>query len=281
MHFIWANRCTDHFTDFQEFFEKFQLTPRSWNSQTNLQHILKYISWTLNVNINLLGFKRTNIIQKCGHKNTYFLYYKFQNTLVKMLRKPHPFVTVNLVYYNKTFFVLFNANVTPYLIKANSQNHITHKNMTILPIHIMQILKQECITFPFNINIYTAYSYIRNYSYIKITSNLIGKYVYENSDKKILHIFITPNMEGHDITMCSLTDVKLSNDGNTLNSLANSHSPEGNPIFRKQKKTKDLLNQNYCVCDHPETQRIFLPTKFRNLGMTNIIYHLITKKLII
>lgn len=267
MQFIWAKRRTDKYKDFQEFFEQFQLTPRTWNLQTNLLHILKYLSWTLNVNINVIGLKRTNGIRKCGHKNTYFLCYKFQNTLVKMLRHPHPFATVNLMFHKKTLFILSNSDVKPYLINASLQNSINYDNVTILPSHIIQIMKQEHVDFSFNINIYTAYSYIRNHSFLNITSNLIGKFVCENSEKNILHIFITPNLEGDNIAMCKLTNVEPSMDCNTLNSLANSHSPEGNLIFRKQNKNNDLLNQNYCVCDHPETQRIFLPSKFRNLGM--------------
>jgi hypothetical protein len=86
---------TNQYQEFQQLIEKIQLTPRTWNSKNTLIHVLKLITWTLDININLLGFKQT--------KNTgqYFLYYKFQNTLVKLLRSSPTFNSIHILLYKK------------------------------------------------------------------------------------------------------------------------------------------------------------------------------------
>jgi hypothetical protein len=40
------------------------------------------------------------------------------------------------------------------------------------------------------------------------------------------------------------------------------HIPEGTNIKSKNNnKNNELLNQDYCICDHPATNRVFLSAK--------------------
>lgn len=268
MHCIWENRLTDKFKEYQEFFEAIQLTPRYWNTKTKLPYILKYITWTLNININLLGFRRTKINPKCGHIHTYFLYYKFQNTLVKMLRKPHPFKSLNIFIYKNEFYkIQTSIPLKPVLISGDLQTLVPYNNVNVLCDHVATILTQKPVSFPFSINIYSSYLYLRKYSTSEIATNLIGKYVCDSNDNsQLLHIFIAPNLEGNDFEMCGIANM-TNKMYHTINNLANSHAIEGRKLFNKlTNQSQKLLNQNSCVCDHPDTQRIFLPTKFKNLG---------------
>ncbi len=265
LHHIWEHRNVDKFKDFQEFYETIQLTPRAWNLKSNFIHMLKYITWTLNININLIGFRRTKNMQSCSHNNTYFLFYKFQNSIVKLLRHPHPFTPLNIVYYSHKYFLLADSQWHPFLINVHPQDSIAFNSVTILPYHITQIIANESLQLPFSINIYTSYSYIHASSIKRIQTNLIGNYVFKNNSD-VLHVFVSPNLCGTELKMSHLSHFTTSIHYHRSNVLANCHSTEGNPIISKQVKNQEILNQTFCVCDHTDTQRIFSPNSFKHLG---------------
>ena len=64
LHHCWLNRVSTKLQSFQELIELMKITPRTtWNKKTNIVHILKYLTWTLNVNVNLLLLTRSTVIR--------------------------------------------------------------------------------------------------------------------------------------------------------------------------------------------------------------------------
>ena len=102
IHYIWNNyeALQRKYVSMEQMIEHIKLSPRIWNSQKNIIYVLKYFTWTLNININLLCFKRICI----HHDNCYVLSYKFQNTLMKTRHQPvNTNNPINIVFHKKTY----------------------------------------------------------------------------------------------------------------------------------------------------------------------------------
>ena len=253
LHHMWIKKNnTNQYQEFQQLIEKIQLTPRTWNSKNTLIHVLKHITWTLDININLLGFKQT--------KNTgqYFLYYKFQNTLVKLLRSSPTFNSIHILLYIKNYYILNDIDNVPDLIDCKSNESITYQGQIIMYNHIVQIISNQIVELPFSINIYTSYSYIKQMSKTHIQNNLVGSYICKNQTDPVLNIFISPHLEKFNINMCILSGITRSIPFNTKNIFYhNDHLPEGHKIFGpdppvnqttlNQGKKKLLLFYRVCL----------------------------------
>ena len=172
-----------HYDDIIKIIHK---TPRvTWNQSTNIDHALKYISWELNVSINIIAIRHI----KCStHSYRNIFVYKFQNTILKLLRKCE-YPSVNILIHDHQLYVVNNLNIVPKLLNTPEQANIIFNNRTITPTILLQIInKTISIVFQFTINIYTSYTYLRENSK-HISSNLIGQYVPDPINKEnILHI---------------------------------------------------------------------------------------------
>ena len=269
MFYIW-NHCEalqTKYSSIETMIEHIKLTPRTWNAKTNTVHILKYITWTLNLNINLLTFKMVN--------NEHVLAYKFQNTIIKTkvlpLNSINPF---NFILYKKKYYVLhsnFNSLI-PCLININGHDSLTINDYLMTTNTVKAILNNEPLNLPFSINIYTSYGFVQTSWPKHIQSNFIGHYqCKENSN--IFNIFVSPLLQANSFLFCLLTNNFDNIKFLKKNIFVNPHTVEGKQIHQttttaQEKNNQTLLTQENCICDHPETERIIGPklTSFKPLA---------------
>ena len=266
MLFLLWKQNRDLFNTYQEFIECLQITPRTKQSvQNNITHVLKYITWTLNVNISLVTINR---LKNSCHKHNYVLRYKFQNSLVKLLRKPHKYNPITVILFEKKYYILKDeCNIFPVLMNVNPQSVILYNDKQVLSSHILDIVEdRNTNTFPFTINIYTSYSFLKNANLQHIQNNFIGQYL-NNDSKDILHILVTPDLNSNCIMINQLQLEKKPLPFNKHNLFANVHITEGDNVFKHTSSKETTLNQNFCICDHIETQRYISTRKNPALGI--------------
>jgi hypothetical protein len=268
LHYIWRiNR--NFFPDFQDLVEKLQITSREIrNKKIDIGHILKFITWTLNININLVKiiYRPT---QKSGHKPFCFSY-SFQNTLVKILRTPNRFKPIHVINYKKKYYILNEPPVIfPLLLKrVNPQEKLTYNTISVRADQILDIVKRKTdhLSFPFTINIYTSYASIEKTSK-EIGNNMIGQFLADNTTE-VFHVFLTPDPEKSNlIRINALETVKGSVKFDKHNLFANTLITEGNKTVFSTKPKEVLLNQKSCICDHNETQQFSSSQRYCNLGI--------------
>ena len=290
IHYIWNNyeALQRKYVSMEQMIEHIKLSPRIWNSQKNIIYVLKYFTWTLNININLLCFKRICI----HHDNCYVLSYKFQNTLMKTRHQPvNTNNPINIVFHEKKYYVLSPNvdNYIPCLIKMSSSPSILLNGHTITTSVIKNIINNPPVDLPFSINIYTSYGYVQQSSTKQIQQQLIGQSK-SSTSSEIFHIFLTPLLNTQSFLICSLkNNFDENNTFNIKNTFENPHITEGKTVNEKDSiKKEQLLNQENCICDHEETQRFISPTLnsfkklssssqqkfflYENLGMLSIIF---------
>ncbi len=146
------------FKTYEELIECLQITPRTKQSVHNdIRHILKYITWTLNINISVVTITR---LKDSYHTYDYEFRYKFQNSLVKLLKVPHKYKQITVILFKKKYYILKDeCKLFPVLMNVNPQSTILYNDKHVLSSHILDIVKdRNTNTFPFTINIYTSYS---------------------------------------------------------------------------------------------------------------------------
>jgi hypothetical protein len=224
----------------------------------------------------MLGIKRSRdnlLMHQCTNETScFFLFYKFQNTLSKIrYATSSQFYPLIILKYQKKYFVLQqNLNLKPYLINTYTDTTICYEEHIINSLDIQNILSLRPVEYPFSIIIYTAFSFLKTIYRKKIYNSIIGNFI--NNSGKTIHIFLTPQIESSQFYL-NLLDVTLDNPQNIdMKSIySNPHLTESKSCYtlKKQSSNQDILNQNFCVCDHPETQRFFTPPKkaFKSLGL--------------
>jgi hypothetical protein len=259
------------YSSYVEMIEQIKHTPRIWNLKFNLRNILQHLSWTLCANVNVIGFQRCRNNANAHHntKQCMFPYYIFQNSIVKLLRFPHRFPPLNIIYAKKQYYLLKSNDLKPYLINIHSENtHIIFENQCITPHDILNIIKMLPVTFTFNIQVYTSYYYTHVPKSSKIIEkNMIGNF-YLGSEKKTLHLFVSPLLENGLFNLHILNDFIVNTTFNKYNIVSKHHIPEGNKFFYSKRSTDILLNQDNCICDHPDTKQLLtpIPSSFKKLG---------------
>lgn len=261
LHHIWIENPTQRPNTFDELVEKIKFTPRVWNKESDIVYMLKMFSWTLNININYLRFSKTYSF--CQKHKLYSLIYSFQNTLVKLLRKPHAFKDINLIFFQKKIYIL-NTQLTVPIVLTNLET--PDRSFIITKPEILKLLKKEPIDFPFDVLIYSSYCFGMIEKQQK-ENNIIK--IYKSQDtivKDKVVIFITPNLTGHDFVVDIFKPLNADLPFNELNNLAQTRQTEGKTIHKKNPKIEKPNNQDFCVCDHETTQNIFPNTKYKSLG---------------
>lgn len=200
-----------------------------------------------------------------------FVYY-FQNSLGKLLRASK-FQPVNLFLHKNNLYQI-NTNIIPKLINLPENNQIIFQTKLITTQTVFNIIKNQFHDdFPFAINIYTSYTYIKHTSK-SIENNMIGQYLPPSESVKNnvkLHLFITPNLNGDHLYMHKI-EIENNKVLQKHSIFAHSHLKEGNKIsLSHSTETEHITNNLHCICDHKDSERFFPPRKYNNLGNKNII----------
>lgn len=264
--YIWQHCCADQ--TYNEFVEKFKHTSRS--SQIKPVALLTHISWMFNININIIGFKRSNNFNfSCNHTTKcYISYYIFQNTIVKC--QPKCVQIPSLVLYKQKLFVLNSTiQLQPALMTLTPPSPFlkTQQNtFELSPMDIKRILNKQNVNIPYSIYLYTSYYHItKRNAHHRIPKCLVDIHINKLSTTT-LHIFLIPSIDGQTFKLIELQNIKLS--VNSYNKFVLPSKTETDTQFRHASPKCDTLNQDHCICAHPETQRIFLPPSksFKHLG---------------
>lgn len=264
LHQFWIKKLNSSWTSIQDIINSIGLTPRTtWNTKINTLHAIKYLSWTLNININIIGIRE----QRTYHNCKYLLYYKFQNSLLKIMRQPTNIDSINVIIYKKKYYLSQTQNIFPILIDLPTSTEITFRNKLITIEQVKDIMSPHTNrnNFPFSIKIYTSYSYLRQKS-SHISNNMIGQYISSDNSDDTLYIFVTPTLERNFFYIHKLDKIK----NVPFNPIGLFHIPkkvEGDRINHIQTKLPSALNQNYCVCQHEETNCFVPPKRYSHLGM--------------
>jgi len=274
---------------YQELIHSVKFTSRTWNSKVAIDKILKHITYCLNVDINLLGIKNTrhnhqgHTCEKT-HSACYYTFYKFQNVFIKLKFYEETFFDPLIILeYTKKYYILKLSTMNPDLISKTSAPSIAFEDHTISHSTINDILGNRSVYYPFSITVYSAFSYVKNI-HSKLAKTLM---ICETpKQEKNLNLFLTPHIGSPSFDICLLdVTTEVLQPTNLKDMYCNPHITEGNPLPLpvSNKHNKDLLNQDFCVCDHPDTERFTLPTQksFKSLGMffvqnsdTHIHYYL-------
>lgn len=279
MIYLWKHYFKKNYKTFDSFLEKIKLTIRNWNKKTDLIYALKYISWTFNLNINILTFKTCKHLFKCyNHLTCFLIIYKFQNSALKIFNNFNS-MSIDLFFYKNNLYKLLPSTTFPlfypYLINKLGFNKLTFNKCEISVNQIIQIIKQNFTdVFPFSIKIYTAYYFVNVCFTQQIKNNFIGHYKSSDSDE-IAYIFLNPSLNGNQFSICFLhSKLQDSEKFCKKNIFSNTHVSEGTKLseFKSYKnkslKEDSLLNQEFCICDHPSTLR--LNSTRKNLNIKNL-----------
>jgi len=275
---IWVNHLQfrPQLQNYQEMIEKIKLTPRVWNPTVKLNQFLKYVSWILNLSINLIGFKHNprhvSDTFQCEHRSRpcFHPYYKFQNPYIRFCKIPlNDFFQVNILEYKSNYYTLSSsASCTPLLINQLPNFSFSYKSEPVTLHDIHAILHQTPIEKPFSIALYSTCTYVRSCHIKIISQNIIGHL--KNDSEDILHLFLMPHLHGPTFDVYVLDSFSSNNiTFNQKNVYCNTHITEGKYLFNKHSHSnKDMLDQEHCICEHPDTERFNAPNNrtFRPLG---------------
>jgi hypothetical protein len=111
---------------------------------------------------------------------------------------------------------------------------------------------------------------VRKEHYHVLQKNIVGLFNNDQSNS-IIHLFLTPHLSNGTFSVHPILkdQGKKTEDFNRKNIFSNTHIIEGNKIVQNNANVnKDLLNQDHCICEHPDTERYFSPNKktFKNLA---------------
>ena len=268
---IWIHRqdgCS--LSTYQEFIEKIKITPRQWNLSVNINQIMKYVSWVLGIPINMVKFKRKRPEHKmefiCSHQcHCYIPCYKFNNPYIKLCNLSRKeFLPINILEFQSKYYSIPAESCNPILI--NKQPSLQLDNIS--KNDVRNILHGNPVKIPFMVVLYSTPAYVRAIHTKIISQNVIK--VLENNSSKMINLFITPRLNSDDFDVYQLESLSQNpKKFNKKNNFNCSRPTEGNPIFKsKDNLNKTLLNQDNCMCDHPDTDRYYAPNKrtFKPLG---------------
>jgi hypothetical protein len=259
--------------------EKIKLTPRIWNTNKKFTTHLRYISSILNIPINIIEFKRTaprnyNTNFQCGHtKNCYFPVFKFQNPNIRfrLLCETNEIHQINILEFKSEYYFIASTSCAPLLINQQHSNFEFHYNSESVTLEeIKSILKNEPIApKSFSIALYSTESYVKK-NHTKIIQRFNIRFL-ESESSDMLHLFLTPHIDQPTFDIYKLEPFPSNINFNLKNILSNTHLTEGEYIQKSSSRpNKTLLNQDYCICEHPDTGRYFTPSNitksFKPLG---------------
>jgi hypothetical protein len=281
LHHIWTHRLIPKL-NFEEIIEKIKHTPFNWNTSVNWKLLLKHITYIFELDINIIRFSETLNCLNCkkSKKKCFFSCYVFQNTFIKLFSQClNP---INIVFFNKKYYLLIQNNIFPYLIHHPIQSNIVIDKYIISFYNVKDIILKKSQPYPFNINVFSSYEYISRQCTKKTYQNLLGKYTFSDNCKTI-NLFISPSL--HNTFNLTLLSIPIADESNLkLNyvSLTTMTERRKKKLQEKNIESTVKLNQENCICDHPLTQRIFLPPNksFKSLASPRFKKFLLYENLI-
>jgi hypothetical protein len=263
---MWIHHLNRQYSTYEKMIEKFKITPRQWNTNHPDYQVLQHLTWIFRVNVNIIEFKRRRDFGPCECQSLSCLMpaYKFQNTMMKLL-KAQPSVTVML--YEKKMYVLKENFFEPYLINLHPDQHISINSTVVTNQMVYDIINYKPVTLQCNVKIYTSYTYIRAQSTKKLANNIIATHFYAN-DVNTLHLFVTPHLMDYNISVFKLSNITDNTFFQKNIMCSYNHLTEGQKVFQNSRVNQDTLNQESCICEHPNTNRIFPNSKnlYKQLG---------------
>jgi hypothetical protein len=273
VHHIWTTRHAGcRFNSYQEFLEEIVFTQRSWTDAPALK-LINHISFSHNVNITIIGMKPTQhntrfINAPCAKRNCRFLFFIFQNPTIKLLFDQQ-FPPVHLLYHNKKYFrIVKPLMVLPFLSDLPRLNRIQFNQCTIDQSLVQQIIKDSSLVkLPFSLVVFSTPRYVPSAHQNIINKHVIG--FYQGPGSQVLALFLTPEPynPGFKLSVIELDEKAVTFHKKNLLSrtriqegyVKSAAHPESNP---------ELLNQDHCICNHPDTKRFFAPrpSAFKPLG---------------
>lgn len=250
---------------YSTFVETIKHTDRPTNPKYKFNHLLLKLTFRLKANINLLGVKRvgqypfiTCTNQVHSHKCR-ILYYHFSNylhSLISIKAIPH----ATFLYFKNCYYLVTNiSKVTPILINLPLYHSIIFQNETVTKEDIISILKNQSLSFNFTIVIYSSHTFIRQNYQKQISNNTIGMH---NRNETVLHLFLTPHLDTYSFSISILENMNYYNKFSLQNNISVPHLMEGVKITHAnmdKSKKEEMLSEEYCICQHPDTQ--FIPTE--------------------
>jgi hypothetical protein len=282
---IWLNHkkpgVISPYSNYYALVETLNRTPRMWNTSHGLLTTLKYISWTLNIDINVLGFKQAGMTHYCPHAaDYYFLCYIFQNTTLKLMRKSSYWKPIIILEYQKQYYIpqkYVPFPVQPCLIDQSPLTAVTlNDKISIDHKTISKILQNEPVDFPISLLIYTNYQYVKVTHTKEISKHIIKKYENPTSNH-VLHLFLAPHLptttystSTYTFDLFQLTLIKDSGLFHPNDILNYKHLTEGKSVYQtNSSKSGPLLNQDHCICDHPDMEELWDIPKYADLANTH------------
>lgn len=267
---------------YQSLVETIKLTPRIWNPTIDFIAFLKHISWILGIPINLIKFRRKQSEYQetfqCNHTKVCFLpYYKFQNPYIRFCQQSsNSFHQITFLEHKSKYYSISSTSCHPLLINQLPNFNFSFQSEPVTLHDIESILKHKHVEKPFSIVLYSTPTFVRSQHIKSISKNIIGHYNNNNSES-ILHLFLIPHLHGstYDIYVLELP----TNNNiifNRKNVFSNTHLTEGKYEFKSNSRpNKDMLNQSYCICEHPDTERYHAPNNktFKPLGKIAFFVH--------
>lgn len=258
--YIYNQALSTKYTSYEQMLGQLKLTERQSNN-SSVTKSLQHITWTLNININIIGFKHTKYVCQCQQhsSNCYYQYYIFQNPLVKLLTST---LSITIMQWKHKFYIYNADQLHPYLI--NKQNDY---NIPFSASSIWDILHNIPIALAYNVILYSSYSYIRKSSVRLLQNSIIAQYKCNNdSNTQTIHIFVSPALTKDKIRL-NMLDCPSIPSSRSMGPV--SHVHESMYLKKRQRQQIDKIqNQEFCICQHPKTARMFIPTKkhFKPLG---------------
>jgi hypothetical protein len=263
---MWIHHLHKQYSTYEKMIERFKITPRQWNTNHPDYEVLQHLTWIFKVNVNVIEFKRKRNFGECDCQTSCCLMpaYKFQNTMMKVLNA-QPSVTV--MCYKKTLYVLKENYFEPYLINLHPDQYISVNSTVVTNQMVYDIINNKPVTLEYNVKIYTSYTYIRSQSTKKLANNIIAYHFY-NNNVGTLHLFVTPHLMNNTISINKLSNINDNTFFQRNMMCSYNHLTEGQKVFQNSRVNQDTLNQEYCICEHPTTNRIFPNSKklYKPLG---------------
>lgn len=247
-----------------------------WNAPKNQHQTLKHMTWALGTDICLIGVRRVrdnkNLLV-CPHAENNSLcslpVILFQNPMIKLLLSPSTeFTSVTLLQFETTVYIVPPHLIHPILIDLPVFDSVDFQNHSITSQDIFKIVQNSSPPppFPFSIAIYSSFTVVKKTSIRQIKKTMIGFHQgNENQVNLFVSCFQTPQL-------CILNNLDTREKFSSFkNQFANSNRPtEGYRTTHENKcqSNKELLNQDHCICEHPDTERYFAPNRssYKHLG---------------
>ena len=177
------------------------------------------------------------------------------------------------VYFQENFIMKETLPLFPLLLNSeNPQDDLTYKTVPVRAYQILDILKGNTkhLSFPFTINIYTSYHFVKETS-LEIDRNMIGQLLREDTSD-VLYVFLTPDIEKICVKINALNTIKNSIKFDKHNLFANTKITEGDKKVFYKTPNENILNQNSCICDHEDTHTFSPPKRYQHLGIQKNLF---------